>query len=530
MGAMFQIAGGTLSAQDESASAALSAAAAPAPVINGPSTFLPGVSTIASLDAERSAGTNFAWVDGEDASGMSLETIKSGAESLSPAALRSTAERMSSASSTLNEAAGQLLSDVQQHLGTSWTGAFADAALSNVSQFHASATSLASELDTVASRAHGLADGYDTTRTQVASLHNGDGIDDRSERVAKDKAALEDAQRIIHSEYNPRIEEANLSTLTFTPAHRVGSGAASGINAVSPVDLWNGDVPGVRGSGGVGAAAGVDAPAIAATAHSGGSAIPGAISPAGGITSPAPSTDASATSTTTTTATGTASPIAAAAGRTAHETASPTTRTRAPSTTSASTTVPARSPSTSTPTGGTSPRHLASSSAPLSRAAAPSGATGSGARALTSGTKALGGVGSRVPTGSSTVSAVNGTPSHGYRSGIGAGGFGSSVPNGGAPSGGAAGSPASTPGRSGASGYLGGTGSGSMATGRSGSPMMGGMVPGGAAGSGGPRQHTPADYLTHPANSSELLGDIPGAVTPVLRGSRTPDADADPEP
>ena len=157
MGTLFQIAGGNLSAQDEEAAAALKNAAGAPPSINGPSMAIAGLSSISAFDAESSRTDKFSWVAGEDASGMSLDEMKSGAESLSPGDLRSTAEQFSNASQTLSSAADQLLASVNSELGSSWQGEFANTALANVAQFHGSATELAGQLTTVADRASSLA-------------------------------------------------------------------------------------------------------------------------------------------------------------------------------------------------------------------------------------------------------------------------------------------------------------------------------------------------------------------------------------
>ncbi|WP_333620042.1 WXG100 family type VII secretion target [Dietzia sp.] len=527
MGALFQIAGGTLSAQDETAAAALKAAAEPAPVINGPSALIAGMSSIAAYADPAIADTGFDWVDGEDASGMSLETIKTGAESLSPDSLRSTATRLTTASQTLGDASATLLSSVQQHLGSSWTGEFADTALANVSQFHTSATSLASDLDTVANRANALADGYDSTRTQVAQLAAGDEPTDKAEK----EAARENAQRIIHSDYNPHIEQANLSGLSFTPAHRVGS-ASGGTTGVNPVDLWNGDVPSAHGGGaGASSGTGVDAPTIATSSSS--TSNGAAPSPNGGTGASGGGAASAGTSPTT-------SGVTTGAGALPTP-IPPMTANSAPThATTTSSGAPNFSASTSTPGArgsgafaGTTPQQRGSAAAgrvPAGGAASASGRSPAGSSAF-----ARPSAGGNSPFGSGS-SGIGRAPA-GYASAGASSPFGTGSARGGSAGGsGVPGSPAAARMGLGAPGGLagaagsgapGGSGSGGTASsGRAGAPMMG-MAPGASAGRGGDGRHSPADYLAHPANSSELVGSLPGAVHPVLRGGRAPETNSD---
>lgn len=518
MATLFQIAGGNLSAQDEEAAAALKNAAAAPPSINGPSFAIAGLSSISAFDAENSRTDKFSWVAGEDASGMSLDEMKSGAQSLSPGDLRSTAEQFSMASQTLSSAADQLLASVNSELGSSWQGEFANTALANVTQFHGSATELAGQLTTVADRASSLAEGYEFTRERVGGITPDSGVERDSDAAASREAARQDAQRVIHSDYNPRLESANLSGLAFTPAHRVGSANGVGTESVSPVALWNREIASPEGGTGGASRTGVDAATQAASSSAGGGGSSGTLSPAGGGGSPS-STGSPVTGTSTasgnaasgvmpagvgTSAGGGTRPVSATAsgpGRSGNAVTAPaSTGTtvasgRASSSSPVSRTVSGTS--SSSPLGTHGPRGGASSIGGGSAGARPLSATAGGSvprsgLPFSSGGSAPGGSGASSGTGASS-----GLPRAGAGQSVGTGLTSGS------------GSPGSSPGFAGSA-----TGS------RMGGPMMGAM-PMGAGGRGGNKAHSPADYLVHPSYSSELIGDLPAAVQPVLRGSRT---------
>lgn len=515
MAALFQIAGGNLSAQDEEAAAALKNAASAPPSINGPSTAIAGLSSISAFDSENSRTDKFSWVAGEDASGMSLDEMKSGAASLSPGDLRTTAEQFSNASQTLSTAADQLLAAVNRELGSSWQGEFATTAQANVAQFHSSATELAGQLTTVADRASSLAEGYEFTRERVGGITPDTGAERDSDAAASREAARQDAQRVIHSDYNPRLESANLSGLTFTPAHRVGSAGGVGTEGVSPVALWNREI--VSPEGGVGGASrtGVDAATQAASSSAGGAGAP---APAGGGGTPpsasSPVTGASASS-------GNAASgviptgVGAAPGAGSRPTSATATspgRSGAVATTPAASGTSAASGRASSSSPGTQSVSGTSSSTPLGSRGVAGGAgstTGgsAGARPL-----------SATAGGGSPRSSLPFSPGGGAAGGTGA--SGGSGAAGGVPRAGTvqsvgtgltagSGSPGTSPGSAGSAG---GT--------RMGGPMMGAM-PMGAGARSGDKSHSPADYLVHPAHSSELIGELPAAVQPVLRGSRT---------
>ena len=516
MAALFRIAGGLLSAQDEEAAAALKNAASAPPSINGPSFAIAGLSSISAFDTESSRTDKFSWVAGEDASGMSLDEMKSGAQSLSPGDLRSTAEQFSNASQTLSSAADQLLASVNSELGSSWQGEFANTALANVAQFHGSATELAGQLTTVADRASSLAEGYEFTRERVGGITPGSGTERDSDAAASREAARQDAQRVIHSDYNPRLESANLSGLAFTPAHRVGSAGGVGTEGVSPVALWNREI--ASPEGGTGGSSRTDAATQAASSSAGGGASAGTLSPAGGGGSLS-STGSPVTGTSTasgnaasgvmsagvgTSAGGGTRPVSATAsgpGRSGHAATAPAST----GTTVASGRASSSSPvwrtvsgtSSSSPLGTHGPRGGASSIGGGSAGARPLSATAGGSvprsgLPFSSGGSAPGGSGASSGTGASS-----GLPRAGAGQSVGTGLTAGS------------GSPGTSPGSA-----------GSAAGARMGGPMMGAM-PMGAGGRGGNKAHSPADYLVHPSHSSELIGDLPAAVQPVLRGSRT---------
>lgn len=514
MATLFQIAGGTLSAQDEEAAAALKNAASAPPSINGPSVAIAGLSSISAFDAETSRTDKFSWVSGEDASGMSLDEMKSGAESLSPGELRTTSEQFTTAARTLSTAADQLLADVQRELGSSWQGQFATTAQANVAMFHGSATELAGQLTTVAERANSLAEGYEFTRQRVGGITPDSGAERENDTAASLEDARKDAQRVIHSDYNPRLESANLSGLTFTPAHRVGNAGGTGIHDVSPVSLWNREV--VAPEGGVGgmSRSAVDAPTSAASSSAGASGAPGAAA-GGGAPNSGGSPAAGAASAP---GNGTSVVIPAGVGPAAGG--------------------GARSANGATPTPG---RSGASGTTP---AAAGATRPGSGQAGSSPGVRAASGPSPSAPLGGRSTAGMAGTAGPGGGGAAGSRPLGSSASGGSSPRSGmpfAAG--ASTPGGAGSAGGTprAGTGPG-MSTGpaavsgspsvspgsaghgtssRVGGPMMGAM-PMGAGTRGGDKGHTPADYLVHPSHSSELIGDLPAAVQPVLRGRRTP--------
>ena len=516
MAALFQIAGGNLSAQDEEAASALKNAATAPPSINGPSMAIAGLSSISAFDAESSRTDKFSWVAGEDASGMSLDEMKSGAESLSPGDLRSTADQFSTASQTLSSAADQLLASVNNELGTSWQGEFANTAIANVAQFHGSATELAGQLTTVADRASSLAEGYEFTRERVGGITPDNGADRDSDAAAAREAARQDAQRVIHSDYNPRLESANLSELHFTPAHRVGSAGGVGTEGISPVALWNRDIVVPEGGTGGGSRTGVDAVTQAASNSAGGT---GASAPLGGVGSP--STAGSPVAGTSATSGNAASGVMpAGVGAAVGGGTRPVSATAShPSRSSGAATTP-------TASGTSAPRGRDASSSPVTRTV--SGTSSSappGARGLAGGGGSVGSgasAGARPPSATAAGSSTrSGLPfSSGGNAASGAGASGGSGAVGGMPRAGAGPSLGAGPNASsGAPGTSPGSG-GSAGGARVGGPMMSAM-PMGAGGRSGDKSHSPPDYLVHPSHSTELIGDLPAAVTPVLRGSRT---------
>ena len=519
MAALFQIAGGNLSAQDEEAASALKNAASAPPSINGPSMAIPGLSAISALDNEASRTDKFSWVSGEDASGMSLEAMKTGAESLSPGDLRSTADHFSTASRTLSSAADELLASVNHELGSSWQGEFADTAIANVTQFHGSATELAGQLTTVADRANALAAGYEFTRERVGGITPDAGDQRDSDTAASREAARQDAQRVIHSDYNPSLESANLSELSFTPAHRVGNAGGAGITDVPPVSLWNRDVPPPAGGMAAAGGSGVDAhTTLASSGGSVGGGASGGSAPAGGASTPA---GAGSPSTANASAPGVAASgvIPSGVGGTASGTA--------------------RQASGNAPSPGFG-RSGATASSPGAGAGAARNEVG-GSRSVTGSSP---GTVARASSGASSAPLSGRLGMAGGGSGAisGSSGFGSS--RGSSPfaagSGGAASTAGGTSGSSGSSGAApragigtgaasaNGAGSGPSAVqgtagaSRMGGPMMGAMPMAGGAKSGD-KAHAPADYLVHPSHSSELIGNLPAAVRPVLRGSRAPE-------
>lgn len=515
MRALFLIAGGLLSAQDEEAAAALKNAASAPPSINGPSMAIAGLSSISAFDSESSRTDKFSWVAGEDASGMSLDEMKSGAASLSPGDLRSTAEQFSNASQTLSTAADQFLAEVNRELGSSWQGEFATTAQANVAQFHGSANELAGQLTIVADRASSLAEGYEFTRERVGGITPDSGAERDSDAAASREAARQDAQRVIHSDYNPRLESANLSGLTFTPAHRVGSAGGVGTEGVSPVALWNREI--VSPEGGVGGASGtgVDAATQAASSSSGGAGAP---TPAGGGGTP-PSAGSPVTGTSAASGHAASGVIPTGVGAAPAEGSRPTSATAtSPGRSGAVATTPAAS-GTSAASGRASSSSPGTQSASGTSSSTPLGSRGvAGGAGSTTGGSAGARPLSATAGGGSPRSSLPFSPGGGAAGGTGASGG----------SGAAGGVPRAGTGQSVGTGLTAGSGSpgtspgsaGSAGGTRMGGPMMG-ALPMGAGARSGDKSHSPADYLVHPAHSSELIGELPAAVQPVLRGSRT---------
>ena len=521
MAALFQIAGGNLSTQDEEAAAALKNAASAPPSINGPSMAIAGLSSISAFDAESSRTDKFSWVAGEDASGMSLDEMKSGAESLSPSDLRSTAEQFSTASQTLSSAADQLLASVSSELGSSWQGEFANTAIANVAQFHSSATELAGQLTTVADRANSLAEGYEFTRARVGGITLDTGAGRDSEAAASRESARLDAQRVIHSDYNPRLEGANLSGLTFTPAHRVGSAGGVGTEGVSPVALWNHEIVGPKGGVGGESRTGVDAATQAASSSPGGASAP-APAGGGGSASSAGSPPMGTSAASANAASGVMpAGVGAATGGATRPVSAPAT---SPSRSVAAAPTPAAS-GTSTTVGRDSSSSPGARTVSRTSSSAPIGARGMASGSSSTG---AGSAGSGASAGARPLSATAGGGS--ARSGL-PFSTGGNTSSGAGTSGGpgaAGGAPRAGTGPSAGTGLTGGAGSpgsspgsaGSAAGSRVGGPMMGAM-PMGAGGRSGDKSHSPPDYLVHPSHSSELIGNLPAAVQPVLRGNRS---------
>lgn len=498
MGTLFAIAGGLISEQDEHAAEALRAASSPPPEVTGPNLGTAALGGVSAFSGDQLPG--FFRVDGEDASGMSLESLQAAANALDPGAASSVADQFRNASTTLENAATALRDSIDRELGTSWQGEFADAALANVGAFFQSAVAAAGDLATVADKATGLSEGYEYTRSQIgtqamASASGGDATD-----AARD-AALEDAKRIVHTEYNPRIEEANLAGMNFTTAHRIGSGVTAGGQVVSPTELWNPDPGTFSPAGGAttyGAGTGVDAATRSAAVNESGPG-PATASSAGGGTGQGASRG----------------PGAATAGA-------------APAGTAVSAAVP----------GGRS--SLMTTGAPQSATATrPGGATGTGgggqstARAGTPGggfgqssgsgaARGFGGAGSL--SGARGSGGIGGTTATAGRGGLGPGGAFGAGASSGSPSGllGGAG-PGLAAGTSGTPGGAGGGAGTSGAAGSGGSPrgaMMGAIPMGAGAGRGEEKTHQMAEYLVHLAHKEELLRGGPRQVNGVLRGRR----------
>lgn len=506
MGVLFGMAGGLISEQDESAAAALNAAAAPPPELSGPAAGFAAMNSIAALDNAPTWG--FQRVAGEDASGMSLEALSAAASALDPASADSVAEQFRTASTTLETAAATLRDGIDRELGTTWAGEFADAAIANVAAFHQSAVSAAGDLQVVADKATGLSEGYDYTRTQLAAKQSsvaGAGTGDGAADAAR-AAALEDAVRIVHTEYNPRIEDANLTDMTFTTAHRIGSGAPATGGQVSPTQLWNPD-PGVftpsggattssgGTAGGTGVSAGSAGPSTSVDAATRAAAVtePGTSPAVAGTGGTGTATGAGPHGTGTAAAGQVAGPLAAGAGAVPAG-ATPGGRNQSMTTATAN----------GTPTGRGGASGL-TGSAPRGSGSSAYGGTGAGARGIGGGAGSSGALaGGR--------GAIGGGPS--VIGGLGSGAVG-----------GAAGMPGSGMGASGAaglSGAAGATGSGAAGPGTAGArgAMMGAMPMGAGAGRGDEKRHETPDYLIHPEHTAEVLADGPQQVEGVLRGRR----------
>lgn len=245
LSAMFGIAGGVLSAQDEAAADALRAAAsAPLETVGfGPPAGLGAIGEMLS------PSHRFAAVAEEDPYALTLEQMLASGAALDSAGADAAAEQLGHVATTLDDAAATFNDGVVGILGTEWQGDFAQAAADNVAAFCNSATALADTLTTVVTKASGLSEGFTSTKAQLSGVSlvamSVPAIADTDTGSEQMRAAEEDARRVLSTDYNPRVADADLSAIVLPAAHRVVSGGLvrTAVTAIDPVQWWNNDVP-----------------------------------------------------------------------------------------------------------------------------------------------------------------------------------------------------------------------------------------------------------------------------------------------
>ena len=509
LGVMFGIAGGVISAQDEAAAEALQGAASmPLNSVGFSAPLGLGAITITADPARQ-----FAAVAEEDPYALSLEQMVQSGTSLDSTSVDAFATQLSQVATDLADASATLHAGVSNILGNDWRGEFAETAATNVAAFCDSADQLANVLTVVSNKASGLSEGFVSTKSQLSALQVPPTTGEESDTSALN-AAEEDARRVVSTDYNPRVVEADLSSIILPAAHRVVAGGLTEgpIAGINPVSLWNDDVPDP-------------------SATSGGFAT----SNTGGVAASSSANGAGATH-------------LATSGRTLADdvSANPQTRaavaapvTQAESTqlasTAAATPPAATSPSTSSGGGAGGGPVAATSGIPGSNggrspAVSPLAATSPRTTSATSTSRALPSTSSALGTGnagSRSAGLPRGNSSYGFGGSAGAGSSPRAPLTAGLGGVGGLGSPGGLSGlsTSGSSGFgIGGAGMGG-ATGRGSAagvgPGMAAMPMGAGSGQRGDKNHTPASYLVHPLYTKDLLGTMPHSVDGVLKGHRT---------
>ena len=290
MAMLFAAAGGLIDAQDAQAAAAIGKAATPPPamksVVLGGS-LASGVSLLTDTYSPAGGTSSYAQVGPEEVSGSSLEHLVTATSALDASHFESTNTQLTEVANTLREASTALKSGIENVLGESWTGQFAESATYSVGRFAESAGQLADSLDTVASKASEAANGYTTTRDRVgteAALVKG------VQGPGADSGAADQARSVVNTVYSPAVMRANLANVDFPTAYRVvSSSAVGGAQGIDPVRAWNtdgtitpasasdgsstggagGDTAGTGDAGGTGGGAGASA-ALAGGAAAGG--------------------------------------------------------------------------------------------------------------------------------------------------------------------------------------------------------------------------------------------------------------------
>lgn len=518
MAVLFAAAGGLIDAQDEAVAEALGKAAEDPPPMASLGLMGSLAPVTGMLDAGESAPPGYSRVGPEDVSVTPLERIVDGAHALDEARFAAVKSRVANAVEALEEAAGQLRSDLEPILGNEWQGQFADSAAVPIEGLTRSAYDLAAVLRDVESKATAAEHGFGRTRQdigseaaaltftqQVAAVEQGPGTTSlRAQAEAERAAAEEQARAIMNTVYSPAVMDANLDGLDFPTAYRVvASTALGGPSGVDMARIWNDD--------GVIRPADPGAPPVSVIADASGAGASGS-----GATSPG--------------AAGGAVPADAVT-----EQALVASRVGGLDTVGAG-------------TGGAAVGHSGG-------AAGPSGTAGTAAGPVNAGTVAAG---APVMTTAGTPrratasggrgdarSAGSGFASGGGRPGVETGG--GVGPGGAGVTGGASGAAAARMGGAGtlsgygapASGVHGGSPATSGGGGRTSMPTSPGTAPGasggrvggvpmgmmGAAGARGQNSkaegHLPASYLVNATNTSELLGP-PVKVSPGTIGARSP--------
>ena len=534
MSLLFAAAGGLIEAQDEALAAAL-AKAGEEPAGLQSLGLIHAAADDVNVVGDKCVMGAYGRVGPEDVSGSPLEEIARCAQGLQPEQFQQIAERTSSVSEALDEAATQLHAELNGVLGDRWQGEFATRAQDSVRGLVTSAHLLSGELGQVATKAQRAQDGFLTTRTNIAEyaasgqlarasmLQQGPGLAELGARsTAQLAAAEEQARAIVNTEYSPAVMAANLDDLDFTAAYRVVSGA--GLDGASGVDLarvWNTDALPRPAS---------PAPPNPATlaALTGGTDAAGAAGAAGGggVTTtnpPVAPTDAVTEQALLASKGGGrdgVGAIAASAGPSGAGAAGPSGAGIGGQAGGAggaggvnAATTPAAAPfapaSATGQTGG---------AASGIRGARAGGAGGSRDRGFGSAAGAIGGSGAAAAGAGAARMGGAGTLAGIGSPGGPAGAAGSGM---GGPTAGVPGAGSAAPGAAGAGGQMVGSSSSPGAqAGRAGAMPMGGMMGAAGAGQSDRRGHTPAGYLTNATNTTDIIGE-PVKVAPAVLG-RTP--------
>lgn len=527
MSVLFAAAGGLIDAQDEAVAEALGKATQDPPPMASLGLMGSLAPVTGMLDAGESAAPGYSRVGPEDVSATPLERIVAGAQALDEAQFAAVKSHVTTAAETLEEAAGQLRSDLGAILGTEWQGQFADSAAVPIEGLTRSAYDLAAVLRDVESKATAAEHGFGRTRQdisseaaaltltqQVASVEQAPGTTSLRERAEAERAAAEEqARAIMNTVYSPAVMDANLDGLDFPTAYRVvASSALGGPNGMDLAKIWNED--------GVIRPASPGVPSASAIADASGAGASGSGSPLNGSAGGSVPTDALTEQALLASRSGGVDVAGVGAGGGAA--GSSGAATGASGTVGAANgavnagTVAASAPMMATAGTAGGPGVTASGGRGAARSAGAGTATGAGRPGVETGGSAGAGTGSGSGVGSgATASRMGGA---GTLSGYGA------------PSAGVHGGSLATSSGGGRTPLPGSAGTAPGATGgRVGGVPMGMM---GAAGAGGQNTrregHLPASYLVNATNTSELLGP-PVKVSPGTIGARTSRGDG-PEP